>query len=144
MATSSSVGKNMRQVGYGLAISRYPQVYAAGSKKMLGANTSSKHFGGYAKVTICSLTTASPTPRMNEPPSLRTTPLMQSVWQLIPPMHNATNQPSDLPNVAIIRPTAWVLHSIKPLKSLTGTNMSVLPSRTRYTYLMPLQHLASC
>jgi hypothetical protein len=85
-----------------------------GNKKLPGANTPNKHYGSYAKVTICSLTTASLTLRTNAPPSPRRTPTMQSMWQLILPMHNATNQPSGLPNVAEIRPTTWVLHLIKP------------------------------
>ncbi len=94
----------------------YPQAHVstAGSKKMPGANTSNKHYGGYTEVTICSLTTASPMLRTNAQPLPRLTPTMQNVWQLILPMHNATNQSSDLPNAAKIRPTAWVPHSIEP------------------------------
>jgi hypothetical protein len=60
------------------------------------------------------LATASPTLRTNAPPSPRTTPTMQCVWQSIPPMHNAINQPLGLPNAAAIPPTAWVLDSIEP------------------------------
>jgi hypothetical protein len=82
-------------------------VSTAGNKEMPGA-TSNKHYGCYAKVTICSLTTASPMPRTNALPLLRTTPTMQSMWQSILPMHNATNQQLGLPNVAKIWPTAWV------------------------------------
>jgi hypothetical protein len=88
----------------------YPLAHesTSGSKKLPGASTSNKHFDGYAKVTICSSTMASPTPRTNTPPSPRTTPTMQGMWQSILPMHNATNQPSR------IRPTAWVPCSIQP------------------------------
>ncbi len=112
--------------------------------KLPNTSTSNNHYGGYARVKICSLTTASPKPMMNALPSPRTTPTMQSAWQLIPPMHNGTNQLLGLPNVAKLWPTAWVPCSIEPLKSLTTTNMSVLPSKTKYTYLMPLQPLVSC
>jgi hypothetical protein len=124
----------------------YPQAHesTAGSKKLPNASTSNKHYSGYAKVTICSLTTASPKPRMNAQPLPRTTPTMQSAWQSIPPMHNATNQLSGLPNAATIRPTAWFQRSIEPSKSLKRTNMSVLPSRTKSTYSMPFQPLVSC
>ncbi len=97
----------------------YPQDHksTAGSKKLPSASTSNEHYSGYAKVTICSLTTVSPKPRMNAQPSPRTTPIMQSAWQLIPPMHNATNRLSGLPNVAKMQPTAWVQHSIEPSKA---------------------------
>jgi hypothetical protein len=124
----------------------YPQAHesTAGSKKMPNTSTSNKHYGGYAKVTIRSLTTASPKPRMNAQPLPRTTPTMQSMWRLIPLMHNMTNQLSGSPNVDELQPTAWVPHSIKPSKSLTRTNMSVLPSKMKFTYLMPLQLLVSC
>ncbi len=61
-------------------------------KNLPGASTSHKHYGGYAKVTICSLTTASPTLRTNAPPSPRVTPTMQDVWQSIPPW---TAQPTN-------------------------------------------------
>jgi hypothetical protein len=67
---------------------------------MPGASTSNKHYGGYATVTICSLTTVSPKLRMNAQPSPRTSPTMQNTWQLIPPMHNSTNQLLGLPNAA--------------------------------------------
>jgi hypothetical protein len=82
----------------------YPQAHeiTAGNTKMPGANASNKHYDGYAKVTICSLTTASPTPRTNALQSSRTTPTMQSLWQLIVPMHNMTNKPSGLPHEANI------------------------------------------
>jgi hypothetical protein len=43
---------------------------------------------------------------MNAQPSQRTTPTMQSTWQSIPPMHNATNLLFGLPNADEIRPTA--------------------------------------
>jgi hypothetical protein len=86
----------------------------AGNKKLPDASTSNKHYGGYVKVTICSLTTASPMPRTNAPPLPRTTPTMQGVWQSILPMHNAANQPSGSPNAAAILPAAWVPHSIEP------------------------------
>jgi hypothetical protein len=101
----------------------YPQAHksTAGSKILLGASTSNKHYGSYAKVTICSLTTLSPKPRMNAQPSPRMTTTMQSVWQSIPPMHNVTNQLSGLPNAAKLRPTAWVPRSIEPSKCLTRT-----------------------
>jgi hypothetical protein len=115
----------------------YPQAHesTAGNKKMPNASTSNKQYGSYAKVMICSLTTASPKPRI---------PTMQSAWQSILPMHNATNQLSGLPNADKIQPNAWVLRSIKPLKSLTRKNMSVLPIKTKFTYSMPLQPLVSC
>ncbi len=116
----------------------------AGSEKLPGASTSNKHYSTYAKVTICSLTTVSPKPRMNTQPLPRTTPTMQSAWQLIPPMHNATNQLSGLPNADKIRHTAWVQHSIEPSKSLPSKNMSVSPNRTKSTNLMPRVPLASC
>ncbi len=124
----------------------YPQAHesTAGSKELPNASTSYKHYGGYAAVTICSLTTASPTPRMNTQPLPRTTPTMQSVWQSIPPTHNAANQLLGSPNVDRKRPTAWVPHSIKPSKSYTGTNTSVLPSKMKYTYLMTPQPPVSC
>jgi hypothetical protein len=105
---------------------------------MFGASTSNKHYSGYAKVMICSLTTASPKPRMNAQPLPRTTPTMQRVWQMISPLHNATNLTLGSPNAAKILPIAWVQRSIEPSKSLTRTNMSVLPSRTKSTYLVPL------
>jgi hypothetical protein len=76
------------------------------AKKMPDAGTSNKHYGGYPKVTICSLTTASPKWRMNAQPSPRMTPTMQSVWRLIPPMHNALNQLLGPLNVDKILPTA--------------------------------------
>jgi hypothetical protein len=41
--------------------------------------------------------------RTNAPPLPRATPTMQSMWQLILPMHNATNQPLGLPKAAAIR-----------------------------------------
>jgi hypothetical protein len=87
----------------------YPLAHksAAGSKKMPGASTSNKHYGGYTKVMIFLLTTASPTPRMNAQPSPRMTLTMQSMWQSIPPMHNVTNQPLGSTNMAGIQPTAW-------------------------------------
>jgi hypothetical protein len=124
----------------------YPQAHKSteGSKKLPNASTSHKHYGSYAKVTVCSLTTASPKPRMNAQPLPRTTPTMQSAWQLIPPMHNVTNQQSGLPNANEVRPNAWVPRSIEPSKSLPRTNMSVLPSKTKNTYSMPLQPLVSC
>ncbi len=123
-----------------------PQAHesTAGSKKMPSAGTSSKHYSAYTKVTICSLTTVSPKPRMNAQPLPRTTPTMQSAWQLILPMHNATNLLSGSPNADKIRPTAWVQHSIKPSKSLPRKNMSVSPNRTKSTYSMPHQPLVSC
>ncbi len=76
--------------------SSYPQAHmsTAGNKKLPGANASSKHYSGFAKVMIWSLTTASPTPRTNVPPSPTTTQKMQSVWQSIPPIHKVTNQPT--------------------------------------------------
>jgi hypothetical protein len=94
----------------------YPQAHmsTAGNKKMPGASTSNKHYSGYAKVMIFSLTTASPMLRTNTSQSPRTTPTMQSVWQSILPMHNPANQLSGLPNRDNVRPTAWVLHSIEP------------------------------
>jgi hypothetical protein len=113
-------------------------------QKMPGASTSNKHYSGYVIVMIYSLTTASTKPRMNAQPLQRTTPTMQSVWQSITPMHNATNQLLGSPNVAKIGLTAWVLHSVEPSKSLTRTIISVLPSKTKYTYSMPLQPLVSC
>jgi hypothetical protein len=59
--------------------------------------------------------------------------------------HAQQDQPTiGLSNMAEIRPTAWVQRSIKPSKSLTSKNMSVLPSRTKSTYLMPRQPLVSC
>jgi hypothetical protein len=85
-----------------------------GNEKLPGTSTSNKHYGGYAKVTVCSSTTASPTPSKIAPPLPRETPTMQGVWQLILPMHNAANQPSGLSNAAAIWPTAWVLRSIGP------------------------------
>ncbi len=59
----------------------YPQAHesTADSEKLHNASTSNTHYGGYAKVTICSLTTASPKPRMNAQPSPRMTPTMQNV-----------------------------------------------------------------
>ncbi len=69
---------------------------------------------------------------------------MQSTWQSIPPMHNTTNQLLSSPNAAKMQPTAWVQCSIEPSKSLARTNMSVLPSRIKSTYSMPLQPLVSC
>jgi hypothetical protein len=63
-------------------------------QKLSGASTSNKHYGGYVKVTICSLTTASLTPRTKALPSPRAMPTMQGMWQLIPLMHKAANQPS--------------------------------------------------
>jgi hypothetical protein len=116
----------------------------AGSKKLPSASTSNNHYSAYAKATICSLTTVSPKLRMNAQPSPRKTPTMQSAWQLIPPMHNATNLLSGLPNADEIRPTPWVQRSIEPSKSLPSKNMSVLPNRTKSTYLMPRQPLVSC
>ncbi len=123
-----------------------PQAHksTAGSKKLPGASTSNEHYSAYAKVMICSLTTVSPKPRMNAQLSPRTTPTMQSTWQLILSMHNATNLLSDLPTMDKIQPTAWVQHSIKPSKSLPSKNMSVSPNRTKSTYLMPHQPLVSC
>jgi hypothetical protein len=58
----------------------YPQAHESteDSKKLHDISTSNKHYGSYAKVTICSLTTASPKPRMNAQPPPRTTPTMQS------------------------------------------------------------------
>jgi hypothetical protein len=47
-------------------------------QKLHNASTSNKHYSGYAKVMICSLTTASPKPRMNAQPLPRMTPTMQS------------------------------------------------------------------
>jgi hypothetical protein len=116
-----------------------PQAHesTAGSKKSPGASTSNEHYSAYAKVTICSLTTVSPKPRMNAQPLPRTTPTMKSVWQLIPPMHNAANLLSGLPKVDQTGPTAWVQRSIEPSKSLPSKNMSVLPNRTKSNYLMP-------
>ncbi len=124
----------------------YPQALesTAGSEKLPGASTSNKHYGRSAKVKTCSLKTASPKPRMNAQPLPRKTPTMQSAWQLIPLMHNVTNQLSGLPNADKIWPNTWVLRSIEPTKSLTRTNMSVLPSKTKFTYLMQIQPLASC
>jgi hypothetical protein len=92
----------------------YPKAHksTAGSKNLPSNKTSNKHYGSYAKMTICFLTTASPTPRTNAPHSARMIPKIQSMWQSILLMHNATNQPSGLPNVAEIRPTAWVPRSI--------------------------------
>jgi hypothetical protein len=58
------------------------------AEKMPDASTSNKHYGGYAKVTICSLTTTSPKHRMSAQPLPRMTPTMQSAWQSIPPTHN--------------------------------------------------------
>ena len=123
-----------------------PQAHksTAGSKKLPDAGTSNKHYGGYATVTICSLTPASPRLKMNTQPLPRMTPTMQSTWQLIPPMHNTTNQLSGLPNADKIWPTAWFSCSIEPSKCYTRTNTSVLPSKTKYTYSMPLQPLVSC
>jgi hypothetical protein len=97
----------------------YPQAHKSttGSKKLPDAGTSNKHYGGYAKVKICSLTTTSPKPRMNAQPLPRTTPTMQSMWQSILPMHNVTNQLSDSPNADKIQPTTWVPHSVEPSKS---------------------------
>jgi hypothetical protein len=45
----------------------YPQAHESttGSKKLPYVSMSNKHYGGYARVTICSLTTASLKPRMN-------------------------------------------------------------------------------
>ncbi len=96
----------------------YPPAHksTAGSKKMPGASTSNKHYGGYKKVTICSLTTVSPKPMMNAQPLPRMTPTMQSMWRLILHMHNATIQLSGS-NAAKIWPTTWVQRSIEPLKS---------------------------
>ncbi len=123
-----------------------PQAHesTAGSKKMPDTSTSNEHYSVYAKVTICSLTTVSPKPRMNAQPLPRTTPTMQSAWQLIPSMHNVTSQLSGLPNVDKIWPTTWVQHSIEPSKSLPSKNMSVSPNRTKSTYSMPRQPLVSC
>jgi hypothetical protein len=97
-----------------------PQAHksTAGSKKLPGASTSNKHYSAYAKVTICSLTTVSPKPRMSAQSSPRITPTMKSAWQLIPPIHNVTNLLSGLPKADKIQPTAWVQHSIEPSKSL--------------------------
>jgi hypothetical protein len=61
-------------------------------KKMLGAIRSNKHYGGYAKKTVCSLTTASPKPRTNAPPLPRMTPTMQSM--AINSTHAQCNQPT--------------------------------------------------
>ncbi len=49
----------------------YPQAHesTAGSKKLPGASTPNKHYSAYSKVTVCSLTTVSPKPRMNARPS---------------------------------------------------------------------------
>ncbi len=104
-----------------------PQAHesTAGSKKLPGASTSNEHYSAYAKVTICSLTTVSPKPRMSAQPLPRIIPTMQSVWQSILPMHNATNQLSGLPNADKIRPIASVQGSIEPLKSLPRKNVSV-------------------
>jgi hypothetical protein len=113
-------------------------------QKLPSASTSNEHYSTYAKVTICSLTTVSPKLRMNAQPLPRTTPRMKNMWQLVPPMHNATNLLSGLPNADKIRPTAWVQHSIEPSKSLPSKNMSVLPNRMKSTYLMPRQPLVSC
>jgi hypothetical protein len=123
-----------------------PQAHesTAGSKKMPGASTPNEHYSTYAKVTICSLTTVSPKPRMNARLLPKTTPTMKSAWQSIPPMHNVTNLLSSLPNADKTRPTAWVQHSIEPSKSLPSKNMSVLPNRTKFTYSMPRQPLVSC
>ncbi len=97
-----------------------PQAHksTAGSKKLPSASTSNKHYSVYAKVMICSFTTVSPKPRMNVQPLPKTTPTMKSAWQLIPPMHNATNLLSRSPNADKIQPTAWVQCSIEPSKSL--------------------------
>jgi hypothetical protein len=116
----------------------YPQAHesTAGRKKLSNSSTSTNNYGSYAKVTICSLTTASPKPRMNAQPSPRRTPTMQSMWQLILPMHNATNQLSGLPNVDKIQPTAWVLHSIKPSKNLTKQNRVYLFDATSTPSIM--------
>jgi hypothetical protein len=97
-----------------------PQAHksTAGSKKLPGASTSNEHYSAYGKVMICSLTTVSFKPRINAQPLPRTTPTMQSAWQLILPMHNATNLLSGSPDANKIRPTAWVQCSIKPSKSL--------------------------
>jgi hypothetical protein len=70
-----------------------------------------------------------PKPRMKAQPLPKTTPTMQSMRQLILPMHDATNQLSSLPNLGKIRPTAWIPHSIGPSKSLTRTNMSVCQAK---------------
>ncbi len=45
----------------------YPQALerTADSKKLPNASTSNKHYGGYTKARICSLTAALPKPRMN-------------------------------------------------------------------------------
>jgi hypothetical protein len=86
----------------------------AGKKKLPDTSTSNKNYNGYAKMTICSLMTALPMPRTNAPPLPRATPTTQGVWQLIPPMHKAANQPLGLPNAAAIRPTAWDPSSIGP------------------------------
>jgi hypothetical protein len=112
-----------------------PQVHksTAGSKKLPGTSTSNKHYSTYAKVTICSLTTVSPKPRINAQPLPRTTPTMPCTWQLIPPMHNATNLLLGLPNADEIQLTYWVQRSIKPSKSLPSKKMSVLPNRTKST-----------
>ncbi len=88
------------------------------SEKITNASTSNKHYRAYAKVTICSLTTVSPKPRMNAQPLPRTTPTIQSTWQLIPPMHSAINLLSGLPNADKIQPTAWVQCPIEPSKNL--------------------------
>jgi hypothetical protein len=123
-----------------------PQAHesTAGSENLPGASTSNKHYSAYAKVAIYSLTTVSPKPKMNAQQLPRTTPTMQSAWQLIPPMHNATNLLSSLPNVDKIRPITWVQRSIEPSKSLPSKNMSVLPNRTKSTCSMPRQPLVSC
>jgi hypothetical protein len=60
------------------------------------------------KDKICSLPTASPKPRMNAQPLPRTTPTIQSTRKLIPPMHNASNQLSGLPNMDKLWHTTWV------------------------------------
>ncbi len=112
-------------------------------QKLPCTSTSNKHYGGYKKLTICSSTTASLTPRMNAPPSPRATTTMQSVWQSILP---CTTWPTDHrahPTRPQYSLPLWFRIQLD-YKKLKGTNMSVLPSRTRYTYLMWLQHLVSC
>ncbi len=123
-----------------------PQAHesTAGSKKLPRASTSNKHYSAYAKVTICSLTSVSPKPKINARPSPKTTTTMKIAWQLILPMHNVTNLLSSLPNADKILPTAWLQRSIEPSKSLPSKNMSVLPNRTKSTYSMPRQPLVSC
>jgi len=72
------------------------------------------------------------TQRMNGPAWPKLTTATGNVWQSTMPTTNAAQQALVLPNVDVMLPTVWALHSTGRLKRSTRTSMSASPDTTEY------------